>query len=166
MCDGAFFLLMLQHTILGIFLWLWRKFSCFGEKELYLTWLSKIQMLIFKNSQKILEAAVRRCSSNKVFLKTCDIHRKIPVLESLRPEDLQLYEKETPMQVLSCEYCEIYLRRVPLKSALRSATKRLLPYYLGRIDCWKDQNPEFGFLFLKGNAQYFQKHYLWTLILC
>ena len=39
-----------------------------------------------------------------------NIHRKTPVLESLFNKDagLQLSEKETPMQVFSCEYCKMF----------------------------------------------------------
>ena len=40
------------------------------------------------------EAVVRRCSSKYVFLKNL--------------KGLQLYQKETPSQVLYCEICEIF----------------------------------------------------------
>ena len=48
------------------------------------------------------------CSAKRVFLKIWKIHRKILVLKSLFPEGLQLYQKEIPTQVFSCEICEIF----------------------------------------------------------
>ena len=48
-------------------------------------------------------------------------------LKSCRPEGLQLYQKDTPTQVLSCEYCKIvknsFLDRTPLMAASGFLTK-------------------------------------------
>ena len=48
----------------------------------------------------MLDVLQNRCSK-----KCLNIHRKTPVLESLFNE---LYEKETPTRVFSCEYYEIF----------------------------------------------------------
>ena len=42
-------------------------------------------------------------------LKVCNIYRKMPVLESLfsKVASLEAY-KETPTQMFSCEYCELF----------------------------------------------------------
>ena len=45
-------------------------------------------------------------------------------LQAWRPEGLQLYQKEAPTQVFSCEYCEI------LKNPFFCRTPLLLCYYL------------------------------------
>ena len=60
-------------------------------------------------------------------LKVCKYHRKIPVLEpvfkSCRTWSLQLFYKETPTQVFSCEICEIVQNPI-----LNSICERLLLY--------------------------------------
>ena len=40
---------------------------------------------------------------NMAFLQTVLLNKK-----SSRPDGLQLYERETPAQMFSCEYCEIF----------------------------------------------------------
>ena len=58
------------------------------------------------------EAVAKRCSVKKVFLKisqnsqenTC---ARVSFLIKLQAWGLQLFEKETLAQVLSCEFCEI-----------------------------------------------------------
>ena len=42
-------------------------------------------------------------------LKVCNIHRKVPVLESLFSKVAILVAyKQTPTQMFSCEYCELF----------------------------------------------------------
>ena len=43
--------------------------------------------------------------------KKCDIHKKVTVvdLKDRRPSSLQVYQRETPMQVFSCQTCEIFM---------------------------------------------------------
>ena len=52
------------------------------------------------------------CSVKKVFLKILQTHRKIPVavafLAELQAEACKFIEKETLVQVFSCEFCEIF----------------------------------------------------------
>ena len=67
------------------------------------------------------EAPIRRCSSKSAFLKFWNIHTKTPVFESL-------FKKETPTQVFSCEYSEIFrtpcfYRRPPAAASVLSASK-------------------------------------------
>ena len=62
---------------------------------------------------KISEAAVRRCSSKKVFLKNSQCLQKTPVFECLFNKAGALracifIKKEIPTQASSCEYCEIF----------------------------------------------------------
>ena len=55
-----------------------------------------------------VEAPVHKCSSKELFLKIRKIYRELPVL-SLFLIKLQTFrQKETPTQVFSCEYCEIF----------------------------------------------------------
>ena len=51
------------------------------------------------------EAATRGVPQKKLSINISQYLKKTPVLESL---GLQLYEKETPTQVFSCDYCEIF----------------------------------------------------------
>ena len=51
------------------------------------------------------EVVVRRCSSKQLFLILRHIYRKTPVLKYLFNK---LYSKETPAQVFTCEYREIF----------------------------------------------------------
>ena len=51
------------------------------------------------------EAIIRMCSLKKLFLKISEIHRKIPVLESIL---IKFSRKETLTQVFSREVCEIF----------------------------------------------------------
>ena len=65
------------------------------------------------------QTVARRC-----FWKFRKIHRKTSVLESLfsiklRTGGLQLYEEETPVQEISCEFCEI-LKNNSFKENLRT----------------------------------------------
>ena len=45
-----------------------------------------------------------------------NIHKKTPVLKSILNKGLKIYYNETPMQMFSCEYCEIFLRTPILKN--------------------------------------------------
>ena len=61
------------------------------------------------------------------------IHRQTPVLESLFNKvaghnGLQLYEKETPTQVLCCEYCEIF-KNTYFEEHLRTAASVSWKYF-------------------------------------
>ena len=53
-----------------------------------------------------LEAVVRRCSVEKVFLKILQNSQEAPVPESLFKE--RLWQKETLAQMFFCEFCEIF----------------------------------------------------------
>ena len=55
---------------------------------------------------KQIKAVFRRCSSKYMFLKTLQILRKTPVLESLFKKVAGL--KETPIQMFSCVICGIF----------------------------------------------------------
>ena len=62
---------------------------------------------------KLTEATIRSVLEKSCSLKSfCNIRKKISVLKSVfnkvQAEGLQLYWKETPRQVFSCEYCEIF----------------------------------------------------------
>ena len=62
---------------------------------------------------QLKEAAVRRCSTKWVFLKMSQMSQESTCVgfcfqDSCRPEGLWLYRKETPTQVFSCEYYEIF----------------------------------------------------------
>ena len=48
------------------------------------------------------EAVAQRCSAKNFSYRFRKIHRKTPVAESF----LQVYQKETPAQVFSFEFCE------------------------------------------------------------
>ena len=61
--------------------------------------------LISRISAVPREAVIRRCSSKQVLLILRHIHRKTPVLKYLFNK---LYLKETPAQVFSYEYREIF----------------------------------------------------------
>ena len=64
------------------------------------------------------EAVILMCSVKKLFLKISEIHRKIPVLESIL---IKFSKIETLTQVFSCEVCEIFkstsFYRTPLVAA-------------------------------------------------
>ena len=57
-------------------------------------------------------SSYQRCCTRRPFLKMLQYPQETPVLESIkkscRPLDLQLYYKETPTQVFSCEYCKFF----------------------------------------------------------
>ena len=56
------------------------------------------------------EAATKGVPQKKLSIKISECLKNTTVLESLfnNVVGLQLYEKETPTQVFSCEYCEIF----------------------------------------------------------
>ena len=61
------------------------------------------------------EAAIGGFPKKNLFLKISQYPQKTLVLDFFfkkkvagRPEGLQLYYKETPAQVFSCEYCKIF----------------------------------------------------------
>ena len=64
------------------------------------------------------EAAIRRCSVKKVFLKILQIYRKTPAPES---EACNFIKKGTLAQMFSCEFCEI-LKKPFLTEHLRCST--------------------------------------------
>ena len=59
-----------------------------------------------------MKAVFRRCSVKQILLKISEIHRKIPVPESLlnklQSTAFNFIEKETLAQVFSCEFYEIF----------------------------------------------------------
>ena len=59
-------------------------------------------------------------------LKVCNIHRKTPVLESLfsKVASLEVY-KETPTQIFSCEYWELF-KKILFKEQRRWLQYRIL----------------------------------------
>ena len=58
-----------------------------------------------------------KCFMKKAFLKTFVIHRKVA--------DLQLHLKETPTEVFSSEYCEIF-KNTYFEESLLAATSEFL----------------------------------------
>ena len=74
------------------------------------------------------EAVVRRCFVEKVFLEISrnsqeNICARASFLINLQALDLQLYQKETLTQVLSCEFCQIskntiFYRTPPLAASI------------------------------------------------
>ena len=77
------------------------------------------------------EAVVRRRSSKQVLLILR--HVKTPVLKSLFNK---LYQKETPAQVFSCEYCEIFKKSFFHKTPrwlLLAFTTAFRNYYWGEL---------------------------------
>ena len=76
------------------------------------------------------KTSIFRSSHSRKFFKRCvlkifcNIHRKTPVLESVfnKVAELQVcnFIKETPTQMLSCKYCEIF-KNTPLEKHLQTA---------------------------------------------
>ena len=72
-----------------------------------------ISYLVQKNVPKAISLfgiSHRGCSIKKVFLTFLNIQRKTPALVSIfnKVAGLQPYQKETPTQVFSCEYCKVF----------------------------------------------------------
>ena len=92
-----------------------------------------LKIIVFNNLiQKKPFAGVfqNRCSK-----KFRILYRKKPVLESLfdkscRPESFQTYEKETPTQMFSCEYCESFKNSFFYRTLLVAASAGWLPWLL------------------------------------
>ena len=114
----------------------------------------------------------RRCSIIKVLLKIFQYwHEKTCVVasqkESCRPEDLQCCEKETPTQLLSCEYWEIF-KNTYFEKYLRTAASgfALSIKYLSETFFVVFLNPFWHLLFkiFLFSTMYYNKNYMHSLI--
>ena len=70
-------------------------------------------------SRGICEVVVRRCSVEKVLLEISQNSHENTCEKTL---DLQLYSKETLVQVLSCEFFEIFKNIFPYRTPLVAAS--------------------------------------------
>ena len=87
-------------------------------------WDDLIRMFLFTPTLSI-EAAVRRCFSNKCSSKFLNTHRKTSVLESLFNNGV------SSTQVFSCEYCEIFknsffYRTPPVAASVSSILQEIM----------------------------------------
>ena len=95
------------------------------------------QRRCFIQKRVLNRSSQRRCFIQKRVLKFfCNIHKKIPVPEfsvliKLQAEAQNVIEKETLVQVFSCEFCEIlmdifFFRRIPLAVSVKNTSEWLL----------------------------------------
>ena len=84
------------------------------------------QLTLMHSSGRTVRSSHRRCSIKRVVLKNFAICRgntcvRVSFSKSCRSEGPQLYQKEAPTEVFSCEYCEIL--RLPIS---KNICERLL----------------------------------------
>ena len=101
--------------------------------------------------KKNSEAVVRRCSVKRCSQKFLKIHRKTPV-----PQTCNFIKKETLVQGVSCEFCEIskntFFYRIPLLAAFNyKRFKRIIKFRVFKIGA------------LRNFAIFTEKHLCWPL---